>query len=54
MLQQMIESIILNGDNQRMADRHHTKVISAMTGSAIYSAAYYWFISGEKIEPIYL
>jgi AcrR family transcriptional regulator len=48
MLQQMIESIILNGDIQRMADRHHTKVISAMTGSAIYSAAYYWFISGEK------
>lgn len=48
MLQQMIESILLNGDIQRMADRQHTKVISTMTGSAIYSAAHYWFISGEK------
>jgi hypothetical protein len=48
MLQQMIENIILSGDTEHMADRHHTKVISAMTASAIYSAAYYWFMSGEK------
>ncbi|MCU6793824.1 hypothetical protein OB236_17110 [Paenibacillus sp. WQ 127069] len=30
-----------------MADQH-TKIISAMTGSAIYSAAHYWLIVEEN------
>lgn len=48
MLQQTIESIFLKGDNHNMADRHHIKIISAMTGSAIYGAAHRWLIVGEK------
>ncbi|WP_243767692.1 TetR/AcrR family transcriptional regulator [Paenibacillus agricola] len=48
MLQQIIESIFLKGDSLHIADRHHTKIISAMTGSAIYGAAHYWLIVGEK------
>lgn len=40
MLQQTIESILLQGDH--VADRHHLEVISAMTGSAIYGAAHQW------------
>ncbi|WP_253300721.1 hypothetical protein [Paenibacillus lautus] len=46
-LQQTLESIFLKGETHHIADPHHTKIISAMTGSAIYSAAHYWLISGE-------
>jgi Transcriptional regulator len=45
MLQQIIESIFSKG---HYTDRHHKKVISAMTGSAIYSAAHYWLTVGEN------
>lgn len=48
MLQQTIENILMKGDNHHMTDRHHTKIISAMTGSAIYGAAHYWLIVGEN------
>ncbi|WNS46445.1 TetR family transcriptional regulator [Paenibacillus sp. MMS20-IR301] len=54
MLQEMIERILLNGETHCMADRQHTRVISAMTGSAIYSAAHYWFMSGEKDRTVLL
>lgn len=47
MLQQTLESIFLKGETHHIADRHHTKIISAMTGSAIYSAAHYWLIAGK-------
>jgi len=45
MLQQIIESIFSKG---HYTDRHHKKVISAMTGSAIYGAAHYWLTVGEN------
>lgn len=48
MLQQMIESIFLKGDTIRIEDRHNTKIISAMTGSAIYGAVHYWVMVGEN------
>ena len=48
MLQEMIESIFVKGDTFRMSDRHNAKIISAMTGSAIYGAAHYWFMFGEN------
>ncbi|MFB5763940.1 TetR/AcrR family transcriptional regulator [Paenibacillus medicaginis] len=48
MLQQIIESIFIKGNHHHIADGHHTKIISAMTGSAIYSAAHYWFMVGEN------
>ncbi|MDQ0887834.1 AcrR family transcriptional regulator [Paenibacillus sp. V4I9] len=48
MLQQTIESIFLKGDNHQMVVLHHSKIISAMTGSAIYGAAHCWFMSGEN------
>ncbi|AWV33848.1 TetR/AcrR family transcriptional regulator [Paenibacillus odorifer] len=47
MLQQIIENIFLKGVNYDIADRQHTKIISAMTGSAIYGAAFSWLIEGE-------
>lgn len=39
MLQQIIESIFSKG---QYTDHHHAKIISAMTGSTIYSAAHQW------------
>lgn len=48
MLQQIIESIFLKGDTRPMTDRHYIKLISAMTGSAIYSAAHCWLSVGEN------
>jgi Transcriptional regulator len=45
MLQQTIESILLKG---HCTDRHHVKIISAMTGSAIYGAARNWLTAGEN------
>ncbi|MBW7456826.1 TetR/AcrR family transcriptional regulator [Paenibacillus sepulcri] len=48
MLQQIIEGIFVQGDNHHIADRHHIKIISAMTGAAIYGAAHYWLIVGEN------
>jgi len=42
LLQQKIESILLKEDTYKMADRKHTEIMAAMTGSAIYGAAYYW------------
>lgn len=48
MLQQIIESIFLKGDNHHMADRRYTKIISTMTSSTIYGAAYDWFMIGES------
>ncbi|AET56877.1 TetR/AcrR family transcriptional regulator [Paenibacillus terrae] len=48
MLQQTIESIFLKGDTPHGADRHHIKIMAAMTGSAIYGAAHYWLNVEEK------
>ncbi|MNW45095.1 HTH-type dhaKLM operon transcriptional activator DhaS [compost metagenome] len=48
MLQQTIESIFLKGDTSHGADRHHIKIMAAMTGSAIYGAAHYWLNVEEK------
>ncbi|UUZ84908.1 TetR/AcrR family transcriptional regulator [Paenibacillus sp. P26] len=48
MLQQTIASILLKEDNYSLADRHHTEVISAMTGSAIYGAAHEWLMVGKN------
>jgi len=45
MLQQIIESILSNG---HATDRRQIKVISAMTGSAIYGAAHWWLTVGEN------
>lgn len=47
-LQQIIESILLKDVNRRTANRQHTKIISAMTGSAIYGAAHSWLTVGES------
>jgi AcrR family transcriptional regulator len=48
MLQQTIENIILNEDSYRGADRHHIKIMAALTGSAIYGSAHHWFKAEEK------
>ncbi|MHA6531189.1 TetR/AcrR family transcriptional regulator [Paenibacillus sp. BAC0078] len=48
MLQQTIESILSNGSNYHMADRHHTEIISAMTSSAIYGATHYSVTVGKN------
>ncbi|NOU93491.1 TetR family transcriptional regulator [Paenibacillus sp. LMG 31456] len=48
MLEQTIESIFLKEVNHQMAVQHHTRILSAMTGSAIYGAAYSWFRDGEN------
>lgn len=48
LLQQTIESIFLKGDTHHGADRHHIKIMAAMTGSAIYGAAHYWLNVEEK------
>lgn len=48
MLLQTIESIFLKGSTQLGMDRNSMKVMAAMTGSAIYSAAYYWLNVEEK------
>ncbi|MBY9079114.1 TetR family transcriptional regulator [Paenibacillus sp. HN-1] len=45
MLQQIIESILLQGD---YTDHDHVKIISAMTASAIYGAARNWLTVGEN------
>ncbi|QHW33393.1 TetR/AcrR family transcriptional regulator [Paenibacillus rhizovicinus] len=42
MLQQTIERIFMKGDTSHGADRRHIKVMAAMTGASIYSAAHYW------------
>jgi AcrR family transcriptional regulator len=47
-LQQIIESILLKDVNRRTANYQHTKIISAMTGSAIYGAAHSWLTVGES------
>ncbi|MBB3128173.1 AcrR family transcriptional regulator [Paenibacillus rhizosphaerae] len=47
MLQQTIENILLKGNIHPVEDRY-TKIISAMTGSAIYGAAHSWLTVGEK------
>lgn len=48
MLQQMIESIFLKDNTFCIKDNLNTKIISAMTCSAIYSATYSWFMAGEN------
>ena len=48
MLQQAIEGIFLKGNTFCMKDNLNTKIISAMTCSAIYSATYSWFMAGEN------
>ncbi len=45
MLQQTIESILSKGHS---TDHRHTKIVSAMTASAIYGAAHHWLTVGEK------
>lgn len=50
MLQQTIESIFLKEDTHHGADRHHIKIMAAMTGSAIYGAAHYWLNVEEKVR----
>jgi AcrR family transcriptional regulator len=47
MLQQTIVSILLKGDYFYRAERYHTEVISAMTGSAIYGATLHWLTVGK-------
>ncbi|WP_127533187.1 TetR/AcrR family transcriptional regulator [Paenibacillus kobensis] len=47
MLQQTIESI-LRGDSHHEADRHHIKLMAAMTSSSIYEAAHYCLNVEEK------
>ncbi|MBD3917368.1 TetR/AcrR family transcriptional regulator [Paenibacillus sp. PR3] len=42
MLQQTIENIFLKGDTPQRVDKHHIKIMSAMTGSSIYGAAHHW------------
>ncbi|MEK3699892.1 TetR family transcriptional regulator [Paenibacillus sp. FSL R10-2199] len=48
LLQQIIERIFVKGDHPHTADPNQTTILAAMTGSAIYSAAYQWFKAGEK------
>ncbi|OBZ11435.1 TetR/AcrR family transcriptional regulator [Bacillus sp. FJAT-26390] len=47
MLQQTIVNILLKGGNFYRADRYHTEIISAMTGSAIYGATLHWLTVGK-------
>lgn len=47
LLQQTIECIFLRGHTSLGADKHQLKMMAAMTGSAIYGAAYYWLNAGE-------
>ncbi|MEW9698636.1 TetR/AcrR family transcriptional regulator [Paenibacillus sp. SI8] len=54
MLQQTIESIFLKGDTHHGADRHHIKIMAAMTGSAIYGAAHFWLNVEEKDRTVVL
>ncbi|MCE3200874.1 TetR/AcrR family transcriptional regulator [Paenibacillus sonchi] len=46
MLRQIIEDIFLKGDDRQLA-----RMVSAMTASAIYGAAYDWLIFGESDRP---
>jgi AcrR family transcriptional regulator len=48
MLQQMIEGIFLKDNTFCIKDSLNTKIISAMTCSAIYSATYSWFMAGDN------
>ncbi|OZB95395.1 TetR/AcrR family transcriptional regulator [Paenibacillus sp. XY044] len=48
LLQQTIENILQKGDTHQIADHRHAKIISAMTGSAIYGAAHSWLTDGEN------
>ncbi|NBD24979.1 TetR/AcrR family transcriptional regulator [Paenibacillus glycinis] len=48
MLEQTIEGIFLNEDNRRLPTCDHIKILSAMTSSTIYSAAYRWLTDGEQ------
>ncbi|WP_238656155.1 TetR/AcrR family transcriptional regulator [Paenibacillus piscarius] len=51
LLQQTIESIFIKEDNCHGEDIHQIKIMSAMTGSAIYGAAHYWLNAGENNRP---
>ncbi|GKU25194.1 hypothetical protein CFB3_33990 [Clostridium folliculivorans] len=51
MLQQMIETIFSKDATFSMRDTINIKIISAMTCSAIYSAAYTWLKEGENERP---
>lgn len=48
MLQETIGNIFLKGKTFRMEDNINTKIVSAMTCSAIYEAAYSWFKDGRN------
>ncbi|MDD7793470.1 TetR/AcrR family transcriptional regulator [Clostridium sp. 'White wine YQ'] len=48
MLEQTIGDIFSKGNTFSIKDNLNIKIISAMTCSAIYSATYSWFISGEN------
>ena len=48
MLQEMIGNIFLKGKTFSMEDNLNTKIISAMTCSAIYGGAYSWFKAEEN------
>ncbi|GFZ30069.1 hypothetical protein CSC2_05950 [Clostridium zeae] len=51
MLQQMIENIFSKDATFSTQDNLNIKIISAMTCSAIYSAAYTWLKEGENDRP---
>ncbi|MGC5772707.1 TetR/AcrR family transcriptional regulator [Paenibacillus pabuli] len=46
MLQQIIENIFSKGEQHLLPNAQHSKIISAMTGSAIYGAAHSWLNVG--------
>lgn len=48
MLEQTIQNILIKDDHYDFPDNGSIKIISAMTSSAIYSAAYRWFMDGEN------
>lgn len=48
MLEQTIESILLKEENHQLPPYDYIKIISAMTSSTIYAAAYRWFTDGEN------
>ncbi len=54
LLQQTIENIFLKGNIHQMEVNHHLKIISAMTGSAIYGAAHCWLKDGEMDRADFL
>lgn len=48
MLEQTIERIFLKEGNRQLPIYDHIKIISAMTSSTIYGAAYRWFTDGDS------